>query len=74
MNVIQDKLNVMDKVLDKSAEDDPVTRRLMTVPGVGPVTAVAFRATIDDPKSFKKSRDVGGRMWGSLRDDISQGR
>jgi transposase len=26
---------------------DPVARRLATTPGVGPVTAVAFRATLD---------------------------
>jgi len=31
----------------------------MTIPGVGPVTAVAFTATVDDPNRFKKSRSVG---------------
>jgi transposase len=28
---------------------DPVCRRLITMPGIGPVTALTFRATIDDP-------------------------
>ena len=31
----------------------------MTVPGVGPITALAFMATIDDPTRFKRSRTVG---------------
>lgn len=38
---------------------DPVSRRLMGVPGVGPVTALAFRTAIDDPARFARSRDVG---------------
>jgi len=33
--------------------------RLMTVPGVGPITALAFAAAIDNPARFKRSRDVG---------------
>jgi transposase len=51
------------KVLDKQciaiARKDIVCKRLMTVPGVGVVTALAFKAEIDDPTRFKKSRDVG---------------
>jgi len=34
----------------------------MTVPGVGPVTALAFRSTIDDPNRFKSSSDVGAYL------------
>ena len=37
-------------------------RRLMTVPGVGPITALAFRATIDRPERFRRSRDVGAHL------------
>ena len=42
--------------------DEPVCRRLMSTPGVGPLTALAFRATIDQPERFKKSRDVGAHL------------
>jgi transposase len=42
--------------------DEPVCRRLMTTPGVGPLTALAFRATIDQPERFRKSRDVGAHL------------
>src|SRR3954470_9188907 len=39
--------------------DDEVCRRLMTVPGVGPVVSLAFVATIDTPARFRKSKAVG---------------
>ena len=34
-------------------------RRLMTIPGVGQFTALAFTAAIDDAERFRRSRDVG---------------
>lgn len=44
------------------ARYDEVCRRLMSVPGVGPITALVFRATIDRPDRFKRSRDVGAHL------------
>ena len=38
---------------------DATCRRFMTVPGVGPLTALAFKTAIDDPARFRKSRQVG---------------
>src|SRR4051812_6137305 len=49
------------RVLD-IVRDEPVCRRLMGVPGVGPPTALAFRATIDRPDRFRRSRDVGAHL------------
>lgn len=49
------------RVLDE-VRDEPTCRRLMTVPGVGPLTALAFRATIDQPSRFRRSRDVGAHL------------
>ena len=37
-------------------------RRLMTIPGVGQLTALAFTAAIDDPERFERSRDVGAYL------------
>lgn len=34
----------------------------MSAPGVGPITALAFRATIDRPERFRRSRDVGAHL------------
>jgi transposase len=41
---------------------EAVCRTLMSVPGVGPITALAFRATIDRPERFRRSRDVGAHL------------
>jgi transposase len=49
------------RVLD-AVRVEPTCRRLMTVPGVGPLTALAFCAPIDQPDRFRKSRDVGARL------------
>src|ERR1039457_220955 len=39
--------------------NDGVCRRLMTIPGVGPVVSLAFKSTIDVPARFKNSKAVG---------------
>ena len=49
------------QVLDIARKEE-VCRRLMSVPGVGPITALAFRATIDRPDRFRRSRDVGAHL------------
>ena len=41
------------------ARNNVQVRRFMTAPGVGPITALCFLATIDDPTRFKRSRSVG---------------
>ena len=42
--------------------DDAVCRRLMTIPGVGPVVSRAFSSTIDVPTRFKNSKAVGSAL------------
>ena len=37
-------------------------RRLMTIPGVGQLTALAFTAAIDNPERFTRSRDIGAYL------------
>ncbi|WP_287261464.1 transposase [Mesorhizobium sp.] len=44
------------------ARREQVCRRFMSVPGVGPITALAYRATVDQPDRFRRSRDVGARL------------
>ena len=39
-----------------------VCRRLMTIPGIGPLTAAAFVTAVDDPSKFAKSRNVGAYL------------
>src|SRR6185436_3391020 len=39
--------------------EDTVCRKLMTVPGVGPLVAVTFKSAVDDPRRITKSKAVG---------------
>lgn len=41
---------------------DELCRRLCSIPGVGPVTALTFKAAIDDPARFRKSKTVGAHF------------
>ena len=47
------------KALAVQAAADPVTRRLMTAPGVGPITALIFKSSIEDPERFARGEDAG---------------
>lgn len=47
------------KLLDARAAADPVAARLMSVPGVGPIIALTFKSSIEDPGRFAKSSDAG---------------
>jgi transposase len=52
-------INTDMKSLERSSS---ACRRLMTIPGVGRLTALAFAAAIDDPDRFRRSRDVGAYL------------
>ena len=45
--------------LAAQAAADPVTARLMTTPGVGPITALVFKTSIEDPGRFDRGEDAG---------------
>lgn len=47
------------KLLEARAHADPVCQRLMSAPGVGPVTALAFKSSVEDPSRFERSSDAG---------------
>lgn len=49
----------LDNAVGRIARASSVCQRLMTVPGVGATTAVAFAAAVDDPARFKSVHDVG---------------
>jgi transposase len=44
--------------LDATAAANPVTARMMTVPGVGPVTSLVFMTSVEDPTRFKRGREA----------------
>jgi transposase len=52
----------LDNEVKAVVRTDPSCRRLMTVPGVGAVTALTFKAAVDDPRRFKSSRTVAAHF------------
>ncbi len=49
----------IDADMKKMTRASDACQRLMTIPGVGHLTALAFAAAVDDPERFKRSRDIG---------------
>src|SRR6266508_2698903 len=57
--VLREQIGILHRRLLAIVRDDDVCRRLMTVPGVGPVVALTFRVTVDVPARFRNSKAVG---------------
>src|SRR6516162_3360384 len=57
--VLREQVGILHRRLLAVVRDDDVCRRLMTIPGVGPVVALTFRATLDVPARFRNSKAVG---------------
>ncbi len=57
--VLREQFVIQHRRLLAIVRDDEVCRRLMTVPGVGPVVALTYRATVDVPARFRNSKAVG---------------
>ena len=49
----------LDHAVKEKVKTHPVARRLMTIPGVGPVVALNFVALVDDPSRFGRAENVG---------------
>src|SRR5262249_6226280 len=58
MKKLNEEIRAADDRLAKRAKANAVVRRLCTVPGVGIVTAVAFRATLDEAERFRGAHQV----------------
>lgn len=57
-----DQIKSYQKQFDLIAENNEVAQRLMKIRGIGSITALAFIHKIEDPKRFKKVRDVGAYL------------
>src|SRR3546814_587146 len=60
-NVIAEEAK-LDRRLRGMARNDETVRRFMTVPGIGSITALAYRHAIDDPGRFKSAQTVGAYL------------
>ncbi len=68
---LRTEIRALDAHLEQVAAIDPVVRRLQTVPGVGPVVAVTFRAFIDDVTRFGSAAQVSAALGLVPREDSS---
>ena len=57
--VLHEQLDILHRRLLAVVRNDDVCRRLMTIPGVGPVVALTYRVTVDVPARFRNSKAVG---------------
>jgi transposase len=58
LRMLNRQIDEADALLEKIVKEDEVVKRLCTVPGVGPVTATTFAATIDDATRFGAAKQV----------------
>jgi transposase len=69
---LTDRIRELDRqIKTMTLEHYPDTQALQQVPGVGPVTALAYVLTIEDPSRFTKSRMVGPYLGLTPRQDQS---
>jgi transposase len=54
---LEEKISLLDKEITRRTRTDEVARRLMTIPGVGPITATAIAALAPPAASFRRGRD-----------------
>lgn len=59
---LTEQIAAYDKLLRRAAVQNDATKRLMTVPGVGPIVAIAFASMVDEPGRFRKSKSVGAYL------------
>jgi transposase len=74
LRLLNDQILELDRRVRASARATDVGRRLMEVPGVGPVLASAIVATVPDPKSFKSGRNLAAWIGLVPRQNSSGGK
>ncbi len=56
---LEEQMKVSLRGIKARAEADPVCRRLMSVPSVGPIIALSYKSSIEDPGRFARGEDAG---------------
>jgi len=74
IDALTDEIQAADKELKKLAKSDSTCARMMSVPGVGPVTAVRFVAALDDVTRFESAHKVQAYLGLTPGEDSSSDR
>jgi transposase len=59
LDALDTQIRRSSKLLAASADADPVATRLMSVPGIGPIVALTYKSSIEDPGRFARGEDAG---------------
>ena len=71
LGTLSDEIATIDARLQDVAQADPLVQRLQTVPGVGRVVALTFRAQVDDITRFRSASQVSAALGLVPREDSS---
>src|SRR5690606_23756139 len=59
---LEAEIGKLNAEIERRAKEDAVARRLMTVPGIGPLIATAIAVLAPPPETFRKARDFAARL------------
>ena len=74
IDALDEAIAAIDQELAASVKADETAKRLMTIPGVGPVTASAITATIQDPSAFASGREFAAFLGLTPRQSSTGGK
>ena len=74
LETLNQQVGALDAAVQKAAEENPQAKLLMTQPGVGPNTALAFVLTIGDVSRFRRGKQVASYLGLIPREESSGGR
>ena len=61
--VLREQIGILHRRLLALVRDDQVLPHLMTIPGVGPVVSLTYRATVDVPHALRRSKKAVGDLF-----------
>ena len=62
LHALEQRIQAIEGMIVREHKANPASRRLATIPGIGPITASAIAATITDPLAFKSGRELAAWM------------
>lgn len=71
---IDDRVDEQDARIIRQAQEDPIAQRLLTLRGVGPLTATALAGALGDGSAFDKGRDFAASIGLTPRQNSSGGK
>ena len=74
LTMLNQQVGQLDAAVQKAAEENPASKLLMTQPGVGPNTALAFVLTIGDASRFRRGKQIASYLGLIPREESSGGR